>query len=124
MVTSPKLLPSGATVGDVRRLFTDDHVHLALLVGARRLVSTVERIDIPPTAPSGALAASYGTLVDRTTTPEALARNALDVMRGRGQRRLAVIDEHGSLRGLLCLKRHGQGFCSDADVERRRRDPS
>lgn len=42
-------------------------------------------------------------------------------------RRLAVIDDHGMLLGLLCLKRTGLGFCSDTDVQARadeRRNPA
>jgi hypothetical protein len=36
-----------------------------------------------------------------------------------GQRRLAVVDRAGTLLGLLCLKRTGDGFCSDRDVASR-----
>jgi hypothetical protein len=36
-------------------------------------------------------------------------------------RRLAVVGDRGELRGLLCLKAHGRGFCADADVGRRPR---
>ena len=31
-----------------------------------------------------------------------------------GIRRAAVVDDGGRLLGLLCLKRHGNGFCTDA----------
>jgi hypothetical protein len=41
-------------------------------------------------------------------------------MLAAGLRRLAVVDGQGSLLGLLCLKRHLGGFCSDADVAARR----
>ena len=37
-----------------------------------------------------------------------------------GARRLAVVDEHGDLLGLLCLKQRRAGFCSDDDVRARR----
>ena len=36
------------------------------------------------------------------------------------RRRVAVVDDRGLLVGLVCLKRHGNGFCSIEDIERRR----
>ena len=44
---------------------------------------------------------------------------AWNVMRSHGRRRLAVVDRSGHLLGLLCLKRSGRGFCSDAGVAAR-----
>jgi hypothetical protein len=42
-------------------------------------------------------------------------------MRQTGRRRLAVVDEDGTLLGLLCLKATGLGFCSDDAIAQRRR---
>lgn len=59
MVGHPKLLPLIATVGDVRRLFRDDHVHAALIVTqAGCLAAVVERCDglaVPQGQPRGLL---------------------------------------------------------------------
>jgi len=41
-------------------------------------------------------------------------------MQAAGQRRAAVVDGDGLLLGLLCLKHHGGGFCTDAGVASRR----
>jgi hypothetical protein len=40
-------------------------------------------------------------------------------MLATGARRLAVVGDSDVLLGLLCLKRHLGGFCSDTDVCRR-----
>ncbi|MEU6148174.1 hypothetical protein ABZ848_48575 [Streptomyces sp. NPDC047081] len=72
MVTCPKTLDPHAGVDDVRALFGDDHVHMALVVAADgRLLTTIERPDIPAAVagetPAGkdwyrawAMAAGYG----------------------------------------------------------------
>jgi len=47
MASHPKRLPLAATVGDVRRLFPDDHLHAALIVTeAGWLAAVVERCAI------------------------------------------------------------------------------
>jgi hypothetical protein len=51
---------------------------------------------------------------DREGVRQSMLRNRL--------RRIAVVDEHGALLGLLCLKRSGTGFCSDDDVAARAAD--
>jgi CBS domain-containing protein len=120
LLKAPKLCRPDVSTGEVRRLLADDHVHLVLLVDAGRLVTTIERGDIDRTVPDDERASRYGTLAERTIGPGASIADALDRMRTAGRRRLAVVDDDGGLRGLLCLKRHGRGFCSDADVDDRR----
>jgi CBS domain-containing protein len=119
MVTDPKTHGPPTTVGELRSFFCDDHVHLALLVQGGRLLSTVERHDLPMDLDDSAPAWPAGTLVGRTIRPDASAAAAHERMRRSGRRRLAVIDDHGALLGLLCLKASGDGFCSDRDVANR-----
>ena len=120
MVRRPKLLPDDVSVADVRRLLADDHVHLALVVGSgRTLVAAIERADLESGVDDVASAAAQGSLSGRTIAPATPVRDAAARMAASGRRRLAVVDEQGVLLGLLCLKRSGLGFCSDADVERR-----
>jgi CBS-domain-containing membrane protein len=119
VVRAPKLHVPTASVADLLDFFADDHVHMALVVDDDgRLLTAVERPDLAgadPTAP----ATGVGTLEGRT----ALAGDALDdvwaELRASGRRRLAVVDERGRVVGLLCLKHHGRGFCSDEDVRDR-----
>lgn len=118
MVHAPKLCPADAPAAEVRALFDDDHVHMALLVAADgRLVTTIERADLA--AASSLAAAQLGSLAGRTTHPhERLERAVAALQRGR-RRRLAVVDLSGRLVGLLCLKQDGTGFCTDEGIRSR-----
>jgi predicted transcriptional regulator len=112
----PKLCDAGASIGEIRRLFRDDHVHMALLVSGDRLVTTIERDDVDPHIPDNLPARTIGRLQGRTIRPGATLGDALTQMERSRRRRLAIVDERGKFLGLLCLKRSGGSFCSDADV--------
>jgi hypothetical protein len=116
-----KIHRQDATVAEVRALFTDDHVHCALLAEAGRLVAVVDRDELG-SSPAGALAARHGTLDGRVVRPGADLEATRLSMLSQGRRRLAVIDENGMLLGLLCLKRSSLGFCTDSDVQARARE--
>ena len=115
-IRRPQVCEADASVADIRALFLDDHIHMALLVDGVTLISCVEREDIEAHIPGEASVSSIGRLAGRTVTARTSIREAITLMQMRSRRRLAVVDEHGSLLGLLCLKRSGSGFCSDADV--------
>jgi predicted transcriptional regulator len=120
MVTRPKTLLQECTVEQVRSFFRDDHVHLALIVDpAGRLLSTLERSDIPEGAPPAAKAVAYGVMRNRSIGPEVSVKAGVAALQAAGRRRLAVVDDDDTLLGLLCLKRSGLGFCSDAGVAAR-----
>lgn len=120
MVTIPKTLSPNASYRDVELLFRDDHVQMALVVNPDgRLVTTIERSDFLFGPSTGPHAAELGRLAGRTIAPDqALDAAALRLTR-EGRRRLAVVDATGLLLGLLCRKRDGRGFCSDAGVRAR-----
>jgi CBS domain-containing protein len=122
MLRSPKIHDVAVTVGELRSLFTDDHVHMALLVDDGRLVAAVERGDLEVSFGDGEPAARAGRLDGRTVTGEVSALEALQRMRRESLRRLAVVDGGGALLGLLCRTSRGDGFCSDDGVESRRRE--
>ncbi|MFD2467453.1 CBS domain-containing protein [Amycolatopsis silviterrae] len=117
MLRAPKVLDATATVAEVRALFEDDHVHAALVVAGRTLLGVVERADLAG-LPEALPAYRAGRLAGRVIGPEA---DLYATWLGMPRRRLAVVDEDGELLGLLCLKRSGRGFCSDADVAARGR---
>lgn len=121
MIDRPKTLPGGATIAEARAALLDGHVHVVLLVEGDVLVGTVERGDLTH-APDDGLARSYAVLVGRTVVPTTPAGEAWALLVAGGRRRLAVVDEQGALRGLLCLKRRRTGFCSNADVAARAAD--
>ncbi|NNG36222.1 CBS domain-containing protein [Nakamurella aerolata] len=68
-------------------------------------------------------AAPFGSLTGRSVHPDVPLAAAAQRLSTAGRRRLAVVDGDGLLVGLLCLKRSGRGFCSDADVLARSLDP-
>jgi len=120
MVRHPKTLGAQATMSDAIALFDDDHVHMALVIADDdRLITTIERADIAPDAAGSTPLSTLGTLDERTVGPECLLRDAVSSMRETGRRRLAVVGPGGRLLGLLCLKRRGDGFCSDAGISAR-----
>lgn len=119
MVEYPKTLPIDASIGSVRNLFENDHVHMVLLTDAGRLVTTLVPGDVLPRMASTTGARTVGRLNGRTVSPWLSADAVLEYMRGTSLRRLAVVDGNGMFFGLLCLKRSGTGFCSDVDVDSR-----
>ena len=120
MVTRPKTHGPETRLDEVRSLFEDDHVHMALIVTTDgRLLTTIERPDLAA-APSGSTpAVGLGRLAGRTVGPsDALAAATARLLR-EGRRRIAVVDDSRRLRGLLCLKRDGTGYCSDEGIRAR-----
>jgi CBS domain-containing protein len=118
MLRAPKTCGPGTTVAQVREVFGNDHVHAVLVVAGGELLTVVERPDIRSAHPH-APARLYGRLHDRVTTPGADIDDTRRAMALSCRRRLAVVDDHRTLLGLLCLKRSGLGFCSDTDVRAR-----
>lgn len=124
MVTRPKILAESDSVGDVRAMFLNDHVHMVLVVAADgTLITTIERDDLDTSLREHAPASTLGTLAGRTIHPGTFLSEALSLMQRSRRRRLAVVDDRGALIGILCLKRSGTGFCSDDDVRARSETP-
>jgi CBS-domain-containing membrane protein len=120
MVTCPKTHDPQTSVDQIRALFDDDHVRMALVVATNgRLVTTIERSDLVAAESDFRQAAQLGTLVDRTVAPSDALYGATALLLRKGRRRLAVVDDAGRLLGLLRLKRDRTGFCSDAGIRRR-----
>ena len=118
MVTDPKTMAPEVTVGEVRAVFGNDHVHMVLLTEADTLVGTLVRADLHD-ASDGDPARALAVLAGRTIRPSDSTEEAVRALDAAGTRRLAVVDGDGVLLGLLCLKRRRHGFCSDHDVRAR-----
>jgi hypothetical protein len=118
MISAPQTCPATATVAELREVFGNDHVHCVLIVEGAVLLAVIERSDIVGAA-SAVPAVSLGRLSGRTVRPNADVEGARLSMLDQRRRRLAVVDDRGRLLGLLCLKRTGQGFCTDAGVAAR-----
>lgn len=120
MVTCATTHGPGSGLETIRAFFEDQHVHMALIVAAGgRLVTTIERPDLPAATSSSALAVRLGKLVGRTTRPADPLGVVTATLLREGRRRLAVVDDSGRLLGLLCLKRDGTGYCSDEGIRER-----
>jgi CBS domain-containing protein len=109
MVKRPKTLAADALVGDVRRLFENEHVRTALLVDGERFAGALDREDVPPDAGDAESAQGFGRF--DTVPPELSAGAAVDAMLAAGTRRL-VVARDGVLLGLLCLTSDLETFCS------------
>ena len=120
MVTCPKQHRPDSEAEEIRALFEDEHVHMALIVAADgRLITTIERSDLAAAASSSASVGELGTLVGRTVGPLDILDAVTAALLRERRRRLAVVDDSGRLLGLLCLKRDGTGYCSDESVRER-----
>ncbi len=120
MVTCPKTHPPETALGEIRALFDDVHVHLALIVApGERLVTTIERSDLLAAALGAITAGQLGTLTGRTARPDDDLESATAALARDGRRRLAVVDCSGRLLGLLCRKNSGAGYCSDEGIRQR-----
>ncbi len=118
MLRFPKVCTRLLTVAAARALFGDDHVHCLLVVEDGRLLAVVERHDLEGADPR-LPAWPTGRLSGRVVRPGADLETTRQAMLAEPRRRLAVVGDGGELLGLLCLKRTGSGFCSDADVRAR-----
>lgn len=124
MLLRPKTLLGTATLGDVRMMLADDHVHAVLLVDGRRLLGAIGRSDLPDNITDTASALPFAKLTGRIADPGDDLETLRRILLAQRGRRLAVVDQSGDLLGLLCLNRRGDGFCSDADVLERRQAQS
>lgn len=124
MLGDPQVCGQSTTVDHARAFFSSTHVHMLLLTFTGRvgepLLGTVARDDLPDRGEARAPALSYARLRGRVVHADVSAEEARRTLHAAGKRRLAVVDDSGRLLGLLCLKRDGTGFCSDAGVRARR----
>ncbi|MEC3978399.1 CBS domain-containing protein [Amycolatopsis sp. H20-H5] len=118
MIRFPQVCGPATTTAHVRELFRDDHVHAVLVVDNDKLMAVVERPDVT-TVPPEFPARLAGRLRGRVSSPDADLDATWHTMTALRRRRLAVIDDHQLLLGLLCLNRTGLGFCADADIKAR-----
>jgi hypothetical protein len=120
MVTCPTTHDLNAGLEEIRAFLEDDHVHMALIVAADgRLITTIERPDLPAGSAASGDVAELGTLTGRTTGPAQAVDAVTGVLLREQRRRLAVVDDSGRLLGLLCLKESRTGYCSDENVRER-----
>jgi hypothetical protein len=119
MVRMPATHGPTATIDEARTELENPHRHLVLIVSGRRLLGTVDRTDLQGPLAATRPALSVARLEGRTARAEERLAAVHAEMAEADQRRRAVVDEHGTLLGLLCLKASGLGFCSDEGIAAR-----
>ncbi|ALE86448.1 CBS domain-containing protein [Pseudonocardia sp. HH130629-09] len=118
MHTFPKTCGPATTVAQAWAAFERPKVHSLLVLDTGRLLAVVDRADLIGAVPDRPVA-PLGTLDGRVARAGDDLASTWAAMADAGRRRVAVVDGSGCLLGLLCLKRHGRGFCSDAGIQAR-----
>lgn len=118
MHTFPKTCGPATTVACAREGFRNPKVHVLLVVDGDLLIAVVDRADLHGRA-DGEPIAALGRLNERVVRPSDPLQATWAAMTEAGCRRVAVVGDDGRLVGLLCLKRSGRGFCSDAGIRAR-----
>jgi CBS-domain-containing membrane protein len=112
MLFEPRATPASTSLAEARETFANPRVKLLLVVGDDgRFAGTLMREDLPADG-DGAI----GDLVRPDTpriAPEAPVAAAVEMLEGTGTARLPVVDDDGTLLGLVCWDREGQQFCVD-----------
>ena len=112
MIANPKTLPASAVVGDVRDVFEKKNVRTVLLVEGDAFRGAIERDGVPSSVADDEPALPHADATPVSTTPDTAMRDALELLDGRDEPRLVVLDEDGvTLRGLVCADSAGTGFC-------------
>jgi Mg/Co/Ni transporter MgtE len=104
-------LPASATVADVRAYFAESESrNLALLIDGDRYAGSLVPADMPddadPTAPATSLARTEPTI-----SAIAPAQEARDAALAEPSSRMPVVDENGTLIGIVAINHARDGFC-------------
>ncbi len=104
-------LPATTNVGELRAYFAASTSHrLALVVDGTRYVGAIGAGEIPEEVDA---AVSVGDIAQRgpTIDPRAAAAGARDAALEHPNQRLPVVDEAGTLLGIVAINRDREGFC-------------
>src|SRR5262249_62379352 len=109
MLRDPKTLPAGATVDEVRTQLANPKVQMVLLAEHGKLRGAVT--DLPAAAGPDEPALAYADTNPETIRPSTSAIAAFDRTVASPHRRTIVVDDDGTLLGLLCLNPSRTRFC-------------
>ena len=109
MLRDPKTLAGDASVAEVRAQLANPKVQMVLLADERRFVGAVT--ELPAHAEDGEPARVYADSDPETISPGAAAETAFERASANPHRRVLVLDDDGTLLGLLCLNQARTGFC-------------
>lgn len=110
-------LPSETTVGDLREYFAaSDSRRLAVITDGSRYVGSITPGSLPERADDAALASGFASH-EPTLGPEATAAEARTRGLREPSRRIAVVDDAGTLLGIVAITRGLDGFCGSPDAD-------
>jgi len=111
MMFEPRSTPADTTLAAARETFSNPRVKLLLVVDGDRFLGTLTREDLPAEGDGriGDLVRADSARID----PGAAVADAVAMLDGTGTNRLPVVDDDGTLLGLVCWDRAGQRFCVD-----------
>lgn len=104
-------IPGSVTVGEVREYFAaSGSRRLALLVDGERYVGSIARSGLPEEA-DGAVPAARYAVHEPTILPDAPADRARELALAASIRRVPVVDEAGTLLGIVAIDEQHVRFC-------------
>ena len=104
-------LPASTTVGELREYLGESGSRrLAILVEGERYVASIPGADLPAGADPGDRAADHAVEVP-TIGPDASAVEARDLALSLPTRRVPVVDDGGTLLGIVAIDEHHTRFC-------------
>ena len=103
-------LPAGATAGEVREYFAVSASRkLAVVVDEERYVGCIPASAVPPAGETGT--AADWARPEPTIHPQAPAHRARDLALADPSQRLPVVDDGGTLVGIVAIDRQRIGVC-------------
>ena len=111
MMFEPRPTPASTTLAEAREQFSNPRVKLLLVTDDGRFLGTITRDDLPAEG-DGELGDFVNAEAPRID-PEAPVTAAVDMLEGTGGNRLPVVDDGGTLLGLVCWDASGRQFCVD-----------
>jgi CBS domain-containing protein len=112
MLRNPKTVPWDATVGHVRGILENPSVELLLLTDGPTFRGAIA--SIPDTAAPESLAREFADSSPELLSPTESAAVAFEVTARNPQRRVVVVDEVGTLLGLVRVDQARTRFCGVA----------
>ena len=109
MLRDPKTLTAEASVAEARELLANPKVQMVLLADGSAFKGAVTHI--PDEASPRERAVDYVDTDTEVISPDASDDEAFERTAASPNRRVIVLDENGSLLGLLCLNKSRTDFC-------------
>jgi CBS domain-containing protein len=104
-------LPASTTVGELREYFAASASRrLAVMVDGERFVGAIVPSAIPDGVEGHATAADFAAR-DPTVAPQTPAQTARDLAIEQASLRLPVVDDAGTLVGIVAITKDRKGFC-------------